>query len=512
MTPNRTFWKAFHSLVHPLSLLAIILLLVNDHWLRYAHSSWLTGKLGDFTWLVFAPFIAALLFSWLIPRKWKRHSELVGGLSIGFIGVWFATAKTIPLAYEWTTQTLYAIVGWEGQLRLDVTDLLTLPALLISWHIWQKASDNPVSLKPLAYVAFGLAMLGTLASDSPQYSDYGIRDICNTGDALILDTTNMWGERYIYQSQNGGLNWHTLTSYDENVCLQDSQNEATDVTFRWIQADKIEISHDGGNTWLLDYDLEELRQEIRYVHRHLYTYSNRNMFDDPGPYSVTYDQNSENYVFTMGWDGILVRQLGGTYTWVNVREYYLPDTIGLSDITDVILFEICLAITTIFLIVTTSVGFIRRQQQSRINKLLKASWILYVAILGLVILERHDASAHAYGSLGLAVPVVASMVSLPAMFVLAIPLSIGAVWDILRNFRSIAISIALAGISNGALFIFPFILWTQGRIPRYVTAFAFSIFLTLMGLYATRIYLKRILPVLEPEKGKRDAVEKAKSE
>ena len=80
--------------------MAILLLLFNDHWLRYAHPSWLTGKLGDFTWLVFAPFIAALLFAWIIPQRWKQHA---GWLSIGFIGVWFATAKTIPFVHELTT-------------------------------------------------------------------------------------------------------------------------------------------------------------------------------------------------------------------------------------------------------------------------------------------------------------------------------------------------------------------------------------------------------------------------
>jgi len=82
MRPNRAFQRAMHSLAHPISLGAIVLLLFNDHWLRWNHPSWLTGKLGDFAWLAFAPFIAALLLAWVIPARWKRQETYVGGLSL----------------------------------------------------------------------------------------------------------------------------------------------------------------------------------------------------------------------------------------------------------------------------------------------------------------------------------------------------------------------------------------------------------------------------------------------
>ena len=43
MTHNRAFWRAFHSLTHPLSLLAIGVLLFNDHWLRHQPSLMVDG-------------------------------------------------------------------------------------------------------------------------------------------------------------------------------------------------------------------------------------------------------------------------------------------------------------------------------------------------------------------------------------------------------------------------------------------------------------------------------------
>lgn len=91
--------------------------------------SWWTGKLGDFTWLVFAPFIAALVIAWLIPRKHPKQERIVSLIAFSAIGIWFALAKTVPAVHALTTSTLDAIVGWRGGLRMDATDLITLPAL-----------------------------------------------------------------------------------------------------------------------------------------------------------------------------------------------------------------------------------------------------------------------------------------------------------------------------------------------------------------------------------------------
>src|SRR5687768_9620553 len=123
---NRAFWRAINSFIHPLSMAAVVLLLFNDHWLRLYHPSWLTGKLGDFTWLLFAPFIAAVFFSWLIPPRLKQHERLVGLVSFTCIGLWFALAKTVTPIHELTVNAWEAIIGWQGTQRMDATDLLML--------------------------------------------------------------------------------------------------------------------------------------------------------------------------------------------------------------------------------------------------------------------------------------------------------------------------------------------------------------------------------------------------
>ena len=190
MRSNRAFWIALQSLAHPVSLAAVVLLLINDHWLRWSTPSWLTGKLGDFTWLVFAPFIAALVLAWLVPRRLPHHERVVCFLSIGVIGLWFALAKTVSPVHQLTLDVWESIIGWQGSLRIDATDLLTLPALLLSWWIWNTVDRQAVSLRPIAYVGFALGIVTTLASDQPLYywSDSGITRICQVGTTLITWT------------------------------------------------------------------------------------------------------------------------------------------------------------------------------------------------------------------------------------------------------------------------------------------------------------------------------------
>lgn len=301
MSDNRTVWKALHSLTHPLSVAAILLLLFNDHWLRHNYPSWLTGKLGDFTWLLFAPFIIAILFTLIIPQKIEKHSKIVGLLSITFIGIWFATAKTIPAIHWLTTETLSATVGYRGTLRMDVTDLLTLPALLLSWHIWKSSSETKVNLKPVAYVAFGLAMLGTMASDGAYYEytyeAYSIEVICELDDGRLL--TNSTVDVFVesignpdevqqqygipsdhteitnYISHNSGLSWIQIEGTFENKRCSSSEEQiaihpnSESIQYRWVQEQYIEQSLDGGVTWTRIHNLRELKQDARL-------YSNQN--------------------------------------------------------------------------------------------------------------------------------------------------------------------------------------------------------------------------------------------
>ena len=138
------------GLLHPAALLALGLLLLNDHVLKRAWPGFVTGKLSDVAGLVVFPLFlvgAAEVVLWLAGR-WRAPDERVLTTCVALTAVVFTLVKTLPIATEayqavWgLLQWLPAWIGaslaggaspepWHVQLAADATDLLCLPAVLI---------------------------------------------------------------------------------------------------------------------------------------------------------------------------------------------------------------------------------------------------------------------------------------------------------------------------------------------------------------------------------------------
>lgn len=531
---NPSFWKALHCLHHPLTIASVLLLLFNDHWLRHHHPSWLTGKLGDFTWLIFAPFITAMLMS-VIFRQWSQ--KRIGFLSFAFIGLWFATAKTIPEIHHLTTTILHAIIGWEGTLRIDPTDLITLPALFIGWHIWQKADDSQVNLRPIAVVMFGLGILGTLAStDGPIYTtfDNGVELICQQDETLFTITSD--GAAYVdgtyneetqewehdvaevinvFTSDDGGLTWQH--EFVENYVLSTDncssyENETitnieTNHIYRWIAGDRIEQSKDGGQSWEIVHNLPEFEQEVRQFLNHKTTVGySHTVRHYPSPVSAWYHVESGNILFAMSQDGILLLDPNDNWHWVRVGDYQLANLEQFEVFNRVTFFERWQAGALAFLIITTTVAYMRRFEIHFRWALLPFSWLSWMIINFMMLNDSYEAV-----QLTSKLDGMIAISSFLALVFLAIPLSIAALWGIIRNFRPIIKHLIITAPIPAVLYLLPFLLWSQGTIPPYATAFAFAMGLAFIGTFAASMYLRRVLPTIEKPKKKNEEKHKQHS-
>jgi hypothetical protein len=134
-------------LLHPAILVSIVLLLLNDFYLKSAHPGPLTWKLSDFAGLAFAP---ALVFSIgeAGASVFRRGPALASAsgiwLSAAFTATVFALLKLVPgvgdLAARANDLLLAPVAGTRGPTVFipDPTDLLALPAVLISVWAWYK--------------------------------------------------------------------------------------------------------------------------------------------------------------------------------------------------------------------------------------------------------------------------------------------------------------------------------------------------------------------------------------
>jgi len=97
------------AMLHPLTLFSLVLLVLNDHFLKWAHPSWLTGKLSDVAGMILAPIVLSALT--------KHRAPWACALAVAIV---FSLTKTwSPASHAWCTTM--------GPLARDPTDLIALP-------------------------------------------------------------------------------------------------------------------------------------------------------------------------------------------------------------------------------------------------------------------------------------------------------------------------------------------------------------------------------------------------
>lgn len=69
-TPSWSF--ALRWLAHPISLVSLVVLVVNDHVLKAALGTWWTGKLSDAAGMVFFPALLAVVIGAALARLSPR--------------------------------------------------------------------------------------------------------------------------------------------------------------------------------------------------------------------------------------------------------------------------------------------------------------------------------------------------------------------------------------------------------------------------------------------------------
>lgn len=312
MNHNPGLRRATAALTHPATLLAMVLLLLNDFVLKPLSPSWLTGKLSDFTGLLFLPLLLAALFT-LIPsdRLRRSHAPLLAGMTV--TAVWFTVVKTVPAANIAFVDAA-ARLGFPVRLLLDPTDLIALLVLPLTWRIWQRAETRALPSRR-AWAAIPLAALLLMADAAAP--DLGVQCVAVVGDSLRVEVPY----RSSYESNDGGSTWQPYTEWENYTCPSDQAvmlDENNPVQYRWTAGEKIERSQDGGATWTLDFQLAPVSEPERaYVQK----VNDQNAQYGQGPFSAVEDPNTGNIVFAMGHEGVLLREPSGEYRWVGIEEY-----------------------------------------------------------------------------------------------------------------------------------------------------------------------------------------------
>jgi hypothetical protein len=151
--------RHFYLLLHPLFLLSVFLLLLNDISLKYQFHNELTGKLSDFTGL-----FAFALFGMAIWPAHRKHVVVVSGL----LFIWWKSPLSSSFIQSWNEimplQITRVIDYW------DLTALVMLPLALI---IARNASDRHIRYRKfLIPLAGSIALFSFCFTSAPRYGLY----------------------------------------------------------------------------------------------------------------------------------------------------------------------------------------------------------------------------------------------------------------------------------------------------------------------------------------------------
>jgi YD repeat-containing protein len=266
--------QAVRTLASPGFVLALVVLVLNDHVLKQAYPGWVTGKLSDVAGLVVAPLLLAVPLTLLrVPR-----ALLIG---IALTGLGFTLTKT-SAAGAAITSDLWSLTGIPTHIRADVTDLLALPALYAAWLVDRRVvRRQPADWRSAMAFATGLVMLpltvlstAATSCDEPDTVQSVVRaTLPFTPSDKTRETRLVVGidfRKEVSLDATGRLTRLTDADRDELDRLGRTLTERTcdgaGTCWRIGDAEErtVDVSHDDGRTWETEYqaDGDEVEAEL----------------------------------------------------------------------------------------------------------------------------------------------------------------------------------------------------------------------------------------------------------
>ena len=193
-------WAALRWLGAPPTVLALIVLVLNDHVWKQQWPGFVTGKVSDVAGLLVAPALLALALA-PVPRVLRPDRLAVATVAVAFTLVKATTVGAAAASAAWSVLT-------PSQVRADVTDLLALPILVVAARTarWaREPSPGPRRRAALAAGALVLpgAVLGTAATSACQGHAQAHSVTAVTG--RLATTPAGWNEDFIIRADAGDL-------------------------------------------------------------------------------------------------------------------------------------------------------------------------------------------------------------------------------------------------------------------------------------------------------------------
>ena len=295
------------TLLHPGTLLAVALMIVNDYVLKSIWpESWFTGKLSDLALVVFAPPLIAFLLTRISFGSSKV--EATAWIS-GYIGlpVLYGAYNTYEPLHDFMMGSIDILGFGPGTSPFDPTDSIVIPfGIGIALWIWRISEIRTHTPYPhLALLLAGFAAMVALASSGPD-RESGIVSVVGDGEGRVWAAHNgTWGRTTAF-SPDGGLTWFEddipegINSVSMNNLIGDDPSEGRYV----YSGENVFLERGGerehvfsGRVFIRGGDINTIKVAVR--DHDVYEINLR-------PYDVHYDKSTGNIIVALGFQGVAV--------------------------------------------------------------------------------------------------------------------------------------------------------------------------------------------------------------
>ena len=310
------------ALTHPATVAALATLLLNDILFKslWPHA-WVTGKLSDLAWVVFALPLLAFLLS-LLSRGNVTASRVAFLTAYAGLPLLYAAFNTFEPVHYWILTGIGVVSGGTPTTPLDATDSLVIPLgwVLAVW-VWQRPAFGTDALRlRFGLLVAGVAVLASVAS-SIEPMDFGIYEVGVSEDGQVYATSYMAGSNYsyperilreggpiytsIYRSGDGGLNWTSESSDEAEVMVQGGDSTDTPRGTYAVQGTDIVLTGKDGRSRRVYSTGHLLKAGNVYAQTHATSDRYRRKLATR-PLAIVYDEHSGNLIAAMGLQGVLV--------------------------------------------------------------------------------------------------------------------------------------------------------------------------------------------------------------
>jgi hypothetical protein len=265
--------------------------------------------MGDFAWLFFFPFALAAFLSIFIPNQCRQKELFVKILAFSLTGLIFSLANILPVFNRAIIKWLESLFRFPVDLTGDPTDLIALVSLSAAWWFWNQVPNDSKRRKSIGLISLQLSILLTMGN-LPAV-DKGIEYLNIHNQQIIAQSAY-----HDFKSTDGGYTWTKIENQNRYM-EEDPENKPHHIRYHYTRGKVIKISTDDGQSWSDEYSLSPVGQakQVYYGRR-----EGISVFK-PGPLDAVVDPQTDNIIFAMGHEGILVHSPDHDWTWVPVGLY-----------------------------------------------------------------------------------------------------------------------------------------------------------------------------------------------